>query len=1740
MAESAVKSAANWLGKLLVEEGKYLWGVEDKLAELRNELIWMQCFLRDAESLQYDDEIVPLWVLQIKEYVYHAEDIVDKFVIQVASRRRQTDWTDKLRRWSCIGKELLTLHQVAADIDSLRLKISMLTPKLKTYGLNPTYGMKTYRTQEALSEQTQHRLIVEKKNIVGLEEDTKELVDALREPNATRKIVAIYGMGGLGKTTLATKVYYQDEIRKHFTGGCAWAYISKQFQFQNVLQKILADLTSKSTDMFAGKRDNDLIDELHDILLRNKCLVVLDDVWQSLVWDRLKSAFPLDRKEFVGRILLTTRKKDVAEYADRRALSKPVRLDDVAGWDLLKLTLGWVDTNVSGFGNVERDVAHNKDQSKVCESSGEKTNEIEMEHEINRKKMQVQTNVAENHRLPSLLTEIFGNDGTEVFKLGMEMVKHCNGIPLAIVVLGGILRKKETLQEWSLVRKNVTSYLRRGNDHGRSYMEVLVLSYNDLPYHLKPCFLHIGSFPEDYEIQTEKLYRMWVAEGLITWPHDRVSSTESLEDIANDYLSELALAGMVQVMNKGSDGRIKSIRIHDLMRDMCLQKGAMENFVSIIDHRPYPAEPHSISSSSHHARLLRMAVYLVQGVKDYFPPYLTTKAHKYLRSLLLFSGQEIQERQFQLWMRRIFNDFPWLRVLDIEGLHLEGKLTTDVQNVKHLRYLSLKGTNLSELPSSICNLRFLQTLDLRVSVVGSLVKSVKIPNTLWKLEGLRHLFLPKKSYEIKSSKCLWLHTLSSLETLKNLEVDKCRIEDLQYLRKLKKITIKDAVFKGESLKMIVESPAFTSGNLRCCSLGVKGNAIDNKPSVLSSFSCLRHLKLMDKILHWEEYVLPQSLEVVHMEGCEIKSNPMRILGALGHLRDLLLGHNSYHGKEMVCEPESFPQLTTLNLRGLVNLEDWSLKQSSMSRLRRLIILDCVNLKKIPEDLPPLVQITCSPCIDGIEKLGTCSYYRATSSVVDYEQVFVGRKYDIEWLVKDLVDDPSKKLVLFGASGLGKVATVKMLYRQPKIRERFNAIALDHCPNIPNPPKHFIKGILRQLDPAKSSDTQISDCKSTLQDILQQKKCLVILTDLAVPPEALDEIFGSSMENGSKLLLTTHKQTNMLIHRLTPQSDDERFALFQSILGNSLTGTGGEEKLKLGKSMLRYTDGQLLSIIMLAGLLGMKKSLEEWQNIQNDVDSRKEKVQGPQLIYELSYDDLPLQLKSCFLYMGIFPKGTEISARKLYSIWIGAGLVRIKDEEDSSKKKKDERRFEEVKLFENVAESYLKELVLRGMVQVRKRDPGQRICTCQLHIALQSLCIEKAKEEGFFTVIGHSQSSASTSESNERFVSEHGMQRGPADRIMTILCLGKARDHDQQHATPLASAINESINTKHLAFHMNQGDGRELVKKLEYSTDQLKSLLFFPLDDDGECEWERFIEICNRFRSLQVLDLEGMRMMKGAMPVEVGNLILLRHLSLKGTGVSELPSKIQQLSSLQILDLRVTEPLYIPDVLSSFKHLRHLLLPDSVSPRSPKLSLNELNHLHTLTNLHTLKVDLDCLSKLKALRKMSVKTIHPGTDLFEKLKPISSHIDLSIDSEILNGNVTILSTFPDLHRVTVKGRISAPLDVGSFPEGLKELKLKHSELGEECIRVLEELPELTYLFFDHDSFIGKKMTFRRGGFSRLTHLAFRLLSNLEELDMTAADHLRFLHSFQVTDCWRARRTERKFSAAKTVITESKRE
>ncbi|XP_022738742.1 putative disease resistance protein At1g50180 [Durio zibethinus] len=849
MAEAAVSVVVERLAYIL-EEIDFKTNVRDEVVRLQDELMRMRCFLRDADAKQDDDERVRNWVSDIRNVAYDVEDIIDTFILRIDSVKKK----NPMRRYASIFVDWKHRSKIAKELMAIQGRILDISESREKYGIkNIGEGISTAR--ERLRKQRRSSPRGEEKDIVGLDEDIAKLVTQLVQTEDQWHAISIVGMGGIGKTTLAKKVYNHDDIQARFPTR-AWVYVSQEFSTRDILQAIIKQVATTGRKL-ESLREEELEEVLYDHLRKKRYLVVLDDVWSIEAWNSLSEAFP-DRSNG-SRVMLTTRNRSIALKADARSIPHDLHfLSEENGW-LLFCKKAFIDS-------------------------------------------------ADAHRSPQLE------------EIGKEIVEKCAGLPLAILVMGGLLSRKRNVGEWKRVLSNMSSFFAQ-DPNGVS--AILALSYNDLPYYLKSCFLHLGQFPEDHPIPSHKLFRLWIAEGLIP------EQGERMEDVAEDYLNELIERNMVQVAKLSVSDRVKQCRLHDLLRDLSISKAKAESF-------------HEIQGSQNthpSARCRRHAIYSTFNWRQ------CKHTNPHLRTLLFF---RVDHHKNQVKYYRndpykmegsdldyVGKNFKLLRILELEGIPCT-TIPSVIGLLIHLKYLGLKETNLQELSSAIGSLRNLQTLD-----VAANLHLKTIPNVIWKLTKLRSLYMCGHKY----GGPMRIDTLQHLQALSEINVEKWMQNNSANLTSLRKLGIRGnfSLQANEIFNSIVALVQLQSLYLR---------TEDADFPLFTQFSALQNLVKLHmrgtirQLPSSQEF--PPNLSQLTLAHTHLKQASVGILENLPRLLILRLKARSYDGDKMAISVSGFPQLEFLEFHSLESLEELNLEEGAVVRLRSFRIINCGNLKMLPE------------------------------------------------------------------------------------------------------------------------------------------------------------------------------------------------------------------------------------------------------------------------------------------------------------------------------------------------------------------------------------------------------------------------------------------------------------------------------------------------------------------------------------------------------------------------------------------------------------------------------------------------------------------------------------------------------------------------------------------------------------------------------------------------------------------------
>ncbi|KZV13871.1 hypothetical protein F511_44907 [Dorcoceras hygrometricum] len=492
----------------------------------------------------------------------------------------------------------------------------------------------------------------------------------------------------------------------------------------------------------------------------------------------------------------------------------------------------------------------------------------------------------------------------EFEKLGKTIAKNCGGLPLAIVVIGGLLAKsKKTTEFWEHVAENLYSIINSGDNENS--LKILSLSYNNLPVHLKPCFLYMALGHEDTVFNVSLMVKLWVSEGFL-----KPIRTKSLEEAAYEYIIDLLDRNLIFVFKRGILGQIKSCCMHDLAWELCSREAQKLDFLRVID-----VHNHDIPPDIQFCRRLSLR-----------------QAHlKPSRSVLDFLGPTV--------IRSMFGEFGHtslchtnLRLLRVLG-GVDGELSSDeIMNLVNIRFLSIDFERVPKsglmFTSSISLFWNLQSLNIDTSD-----QEIFLPPEIWNLPQLRHLqfdrfVLPDPPCEDDRHDSL---IMENLQTLAKVLYFRCTEEIVKRVPNLKE------------LKVIYDRLPWDMQWPRLCLYNLV------HLHKLESLAC--------KVLHTIslKYLgFPLSLRKLALSGSRIPWEDMTVVGSLPNLEVLKLRFHACEGSEWCPVEGEFVRLKSLVI-SKTNLRYWRAERTHFPILEHLV-LHYIHLKEIPQEFGELLTL----------------------------------------------------------------------------------------------------------------------------------------------------------------------------------------------------------------------------------------------------------------------------------------------------------------------------------------------------------------------------------------------------------------------------------------------------------------------------------------------------------------------------------------------------------------------------------------------------------------------------------------------------------------------------------------------------------------------------------------------------------------------------------------------------------------
>ncbi|MQL92599.1 hypothetical protein Taro_025221 [Colocasia esculenta] len=662
-----------------------------------------------------------------------------------------------------------------------------------------------------------------------------------------------------------------------------WVCVSKQFSQNKLLRQIIAE-----AGVCAEEVDTRGQLELMLQLLTHgkKIFLVLDDVWAADVWEDLLRN-PLQGAAAGSKVLITTRFESVAKQVGSVHLHPVARMTSVEGWFLL----------------CKKVFVH-----------GEEFGEME-----------------------------------SLMDLGLRIVERCCHLPLAIKVVGGALRGKgRNREEWEEVlhRRTRSSSILPEDMKDDEVMEALHLSYEDLPPHLKQCFLYLSLFPEDH----------WIAEGFVETRTECDALT--LEQTGYEYFKELVSRSLLQPEFSAVEGA--QCKMHDLLRSLAQFLAEDENFFS-----------NTSKLGGVSPKLRRLSI----SDGDASIDQEALKSKECLRTLFLFKnphgGSVLRDD--------VVETLRTLRVLDLREAHID-ELPHSINKLRHLRYLDVSGTAIRKLPESVAGLRSLQFLLLKNC---SNIRALPIGIT--KLKNLRALELYDGTEIDQMPK--GIGGMTELRNLKDFVVDRVErtLDELGPLVNLRLLAISklERVSDKEGARnaALHDKPLTYLGLqstlpvVASCDEEVKSRMVDvfdglRPPLSLQYLDIVGYMGNALPTWMWSS-TASTSVSPIHNLTCIILNRCMNFsqlppLGLLLHLKTLWINgayavtsaiSSTYQDVTTACTDATvlFPKLEMLCFIDMPNLQEiWGWERDdkgenlkAFPRLRDLYFEDCPKLRRLP-------------------------------------------------------------------------------------------------------------------------------------------------------------------------------------------------------------------------------------------------------------------------------------------------------------------------------------------------------------------------------------------------------------------------------------------------------------------------------------------------------------------------------------------------------------------------------------------------------------------------------------------------------------------------------------------------------------------------------------------------------------------------------------------------------------------------
>ncbi|XP_059653693.1 putative disease resistance RPP13-like protein 1 [Cornus florida] len=877
------------------------------LKKLKATLGALEAVVNDAEDKQFTSRAVKDWLDELKDSVYHADDLLDEIATEALQSKLKAAESSKGSRNQVrhiVSKLASPFHEgIESRLEEIIDTLDDFVKQKDILGLKGDVERKHSQRQQTTS------LVDEIGVVYGRDDDIEKIINLLLSDEVVTSndheipVIPIVGMGGVGKTTLAQVAYNDARVIQSFKIK-AWVCVSDEFDVSMVTKKIVEAVTASSSDT----GDLNLLQiKLKERLKGNRFLLVLDDVWNENYndWDLLRR--PFSTGERGSRIIVTTRHENVA----RVMCSVP---------------------------------SHHLDQLSFKDSWS-----LFAKHAI-------QNGYFTTH--------------PDLEMIGKEIVVRCKGLPLAVKSLGGLLRSKLDIEEWKNIlesemwhtQSNILPALRLSYHYLPShlkrcfaYCSIFLKDHKFEKEKLVQLWIAEGfvlRHPKGNKSLEDEGFN-YFSELLSRSFFQQLSGTSSFF-VMHDLIHDLAEFISGEFCFRLEDD-------HDKVRDLSKK---VRHF-SVVQGKYDTIEKLNVVNK---AKYVRTFISFSQWKGNFLSKKVLHDILPSLRCLrvLCLRGYEIFElpqtidklihlRHMDLSNTRLKRLPDLISTLcNLQTLNLSGcgdliELPTDIGKLINLLHLNVAFTKLTKLPAGMRELINLHSLDTRGTTL------TEMPMQMSRLVGLRHLTYFVVGRDSGSR-------ISELRALYHLHGE-LSISELQNV-----VNCRDALEANFKDKKHLEGLKLEwSGNTRASQN--ESDVLDNlKPHTNLKYVTIKGFGGR-RLPGWLGDFCFSNIVRLHLSNCEycVCLPPLGRLLSLKHLsvhgmKEVRKVGEEFYGNASLFKP--FQSLETLHFENMAKWEEWRhvLGADEFLCLLELSLFRCPKLRgELPNNIPCLRTLRISEC-----------------------------------------------------------------------------------------------------------------------------------------------------------------------------------------------------------------------------------------------------------------------------------------------------------------------------------------------------------------------------------------------------------------------------------------------------------------------------------------------------------------------------------------------------------------------------------------------------------------------------------------------------------------------------------------------------------------------------------------------------------------------------------------------------------